>query len=75
MCVYDLYEEALISYEEALAQLRGALTAAKIPVHEWPAHVQPDGSSKDKRVDVVLSAFEEFERSLKAKREAESGRA
>ncbi|KAJ6571366.1 hypothetical protein B0H19DRAFT_1255349 [Mycena capillaripes] len=71
VCVYDLYEESLGAYKESLATLGVKLTAAKIPESEWPKSVRSGQAAESKKpVSVSLSAFEELERSLKAKREA-----
>lgn len=74
VCVYDLYEESLVAYKESLSSLKSSLSALKIPEWEWPQVVQTtpgqdEGETNGKRKDnVTLSAFEELERSLNAKR-------
>ena len=80
VCVYDLYEESLEAYEKAVASLRTSLYAADIPEYEWPASIQTKSSTGDKagpsesekRKDTVMSAFEEMERSIALKRQAEA---
>ena len=76
VCVYDLHEEALKAYKEALASLRNSLSALHIPVDEWPSSIRQQSSSEpsrpDKRKEVVLNAFEEMERALKLKRQSEA---
>ena len=75
ICVYDLYAAALEDYRHALEALRCALEARGVPEHDWPAEVrrkssvEGDQSAKPSQ-SVALSAFEELERSLRAKREA-----
>lgn len=75
VCVYDLHEESLEAYNEAVAALRGSLTARHIPTVEWPAHIQPKESApkagQDSRKGVILSAFEEMERKLALKKAAQ----
>ncbi|KAF8655596.1 hypothetical protein AX16_003017 [Volvariella volvacea WC 439] len=75
ICVYDLYEESMISYKESVAALQVSLEKLKIPESEWPQHIQrnirleakntstPNGAAKS----VTLSAFEELERRLQEK--------
>ena len=84
ICVYDLYEESLEAYENSLNTLISNLDALGIPEHEWPESIRPSnvtnnaetsgesGSGAGERKAQVLSAFEELERSLQAKREAGS---
>ncbi|KAF8908563.1 hypothetical protein CPB84DRAFT_1744195 [Gymnopilus junonius] len=66
-------------YEKAVANLRSSLYGLGIPEYEWPASIQLKASSPnqsgpsdlEKRKDTILSAFEEMERSLALKRQAE----
>ncbi|KAF7350152.1 Oxidoreductase-like domain-containing protein [Mycena venus] len=71
VCVYDLYEESLAAYKESLAAFMSALTSAGIPQEAWPKSVRTIDTTEPKK-SVTLSAFEELERSLKAKRETET---
>jgi hypothetical protein len=71
VCVSDLYEDALATYRDALNALRASLTSAAIPESEWPARVRvPVAAAPPKTEDVALSAFEQMERALAAKRAA-----
>ena len=76
ICVYDLYAAALEDYRHALEALRSALEARGVPEREWPAEIrqknsaEDDQSAKPSPQNVALSAFEELERFLRAKREA-----
>ncbi|KZT70430.1 hypothetical protein DAEQUDRAFT_764605 [Daedalea quercina L-15889] len=77
ICVYDLYAAALEDYKHALEALRSALEARGVPEREWPVEVRTkeapgaEGSPKQPQ-NVALSAFEELERSLRAKRERDA---
>ena len=76
VCVYDLYAAALEDYKHALEALRSALEARGVPEREWPVEVrrndnaEAEQSARPTPQNVALSAFEELERSLRAKREA-----
>ncbi|CDO75756.1 hypothetical protein BN946_scf184921.g32 [Trametes cinnabarina] len=73
VCVYDLYDEARRDYIHAIDNLRTNLDKMGVPEHEWPPDIRrkqsPPGPSP--RPDVVLSAFEQFEKQLREKRERE----
>lgn len=72
MCVYDLYEEALVEYKDSVTALRAALSARHIPETEWPAHIRTGNTNHtmpEKSKGAVLDAFEEMERVLKEKRD------
>jgi hypothetical protein len=80
VCVYDLYEESLEAFEEAVEVLRKNLVAMNMHEHEWPEHIQTKrkgGSNTPpaKSGNVVMSAFEEMERRLKEKHAAEENKA
>ncbi|KAF8879710.1 hypothetical protein BD779DRAFT_1446767 [Infundibulicybe gibba] len=77
ICVYDLYNDALDTYTESLARVRGSLAAMRVPEAEWPPQLRAgakseagsgSGGSAGAR---SLSAFEELERALQEKREKE----
>ncbi|KAF7324491.1 Oxidoreductase-like domain-containing protein [Mycena kentingensis (nom. inval.)] len=68
VCVYDLYEESLTAYRDALAAFRSTLVALGVPQAEWPAATRSDGGTASK--SVVKDAFEELERALAAKQSA-----
>ena len=76
VCVYDLHEEALEAYKEAVLSLRNSLSALHIPKDEWPSSIRQQSSFEpsgpDKRKEMVLNAFEEMERTLKLKRQSEA---
>ena len=67
--------EGMRHCHEAVAALRGSLTARHIPAAEWPAHIQPKESApktgENNQRGAILSAFEEMERRLALKKAAE----
>ena len=71
VCVYDLYEESLASYEDSIVTLRRSLGALGIPQDTWPLNVRPgvEKSTPESRKGVILNAFEQMERKLKEKKE------
>ncbi|KAJ8517401.1 hypothetical protein ONZ45_g5408 [Pleurotus djamor] len=75
VCVHDLYEESLEAYKESISALRTSLTKLDIPEDEWPQNIRSvQGQATPKPNAVALNAFEELERSLKAKKsQAASG--
>ena len=74
ICVHDLYQESLDNYNNSVAAVRASLTDMKIPENEWPETIRP-GSEKRMSLpapSLSLSAFQEMERALKARREAQA---
>ncbi|KAI0336736.1 hypothetical protein GY45DRAFT_1315365 [Cubamyces sp. BRFM 1775] len=74
VCVYDLYDEARQDYVQALDKLRLNLEKKGVPESEWPSDIRRKQSSPQPvaaQRDVALSAFEQFERALKEKKERE----
>ena len=74
VCVYDLYEESVAAYQEAVDTLRNSLVAMKVPESEWPSNIRNQtkaNSSEALRKDTILSAFEEMERTLAKKKQSE----
>ncbi|KAJ7152052.1 hypothetical protein C8R46DRAFT_1121857 [Mycena filopes] len=73
VCVYDLYEESVAAYKESVAAFRSTLTAAEVPEASWPEHVRSAAAAAGGgQKAVALSAFEELERSLRAKKDGEA---
>lgn len=70
--MYDLHEEAVNAYKEAVLSLQNSLSALHIPMDEWPSSIRLEPSGLDKRREMVLGAFEEMERALKLKRQSEA---
>ena len=75
ICVYDLYQDAMNTYNQSLESLRISFSNMQIPEYEWPISVRHlTGADKGKVVrDVSLSAFEELENSLREQREKHGG--
>ncbi|KAF9558583.1 hypothetical protein CPC08DRAFT_638827 [Agrocybe pediades] len=78
VCVYDLYEESMEAYRDALSKLKTSLSALNIPETEWPATIRPKdlntqtnskAAEQEIRKSTVLSAFEEMERALALKKQ------
>ena len=73
VCVYDLYDEARNDYIQALGKLRLDLAKLGVPESDWPADVQANEKNDQlnpvSKPNVTLSAFEQLEQALKAKRE------
>jgi len=74
VCVHDLYQESLDAYRTSVASVRASLTAMKVPVEQWPETIRPkpEGRTQLPASSVSLNAFEEMERALKARRQAEA---
>ena len=71
VCVYDLYEDSLLTYRASLASLRTKLKSMEIPQSEWPSRIKssPNSQATKKPFDTSLDAFEAMEKALKAKRQ------
>lgn len=74
ICIYDLYQESLVTYRESVASLRSSLAELDIPESEWPLNIRPSSTAQisERKKDVVMHTFLEMERKLRLKREAES---
>ncbi|RPD65699.1 hypothetical protein L226DRAFT_434645, partial [Lentinus tigrinus ALCF2SS1-7] len=76
VCVYDLYDEAREDYVKTMDHIRSELTKMGVSETEWPADVRSDWkggqTSPVSRPDIALSAFEQLELALKAKKEKET---
>ncbi|KAJ7716914.1 oxidoreductase-like protein [Mycena maculata] len=71
VCVYDLYDESLGAYNQAMANFRSMLTAAEIPEATWPDSVRARKGVDEPKKSVTLGAFEELEKALKERRAAQ----
>ena len=73
ICVYDLHEEALSKYKETIARITSSLREMNVSESEWPSELlssnedRSDGGTNGKSPS--MTAFEELERKLKAKKE------
>jgi hypothetical protein len=74
VCVHDLYQESLDDYNASVTAVCASLTDMKVPEEEWPETIRP-GSEKRMSLpasSLSLNAFQEMERALKARREAQA---
>jgi hypothetical protein len=71
ICVYDLYEDAVLTYKASLASLRTQLRSMEIPQSEWPSRVgsSPDSPAVQRPSNTSFDAFEAMEKALKAKQQ------
>lgn len=75
VCVYDLYEESLAAYKDAVDALRQSLTAMQVPESDWPVDIQTklrhaaNEFSESQRKEKILSAFDELEQALATKKQ------
>jgi Oxidoreductase-like protein, N-terminal len=72
VCVHELYQESLDDYNATVVAVRASLADMKVPEDEWPETIRP-GAEKGTSLpasNTSLSAFQEMERALKARREA-----
>lgn len=78
VCVYDLYEDSLLTYKASLASLRTQLESMGITRSEWPSRIKPLPNSQvvQRPSSTSLAAFEAMENALRAKQRgrAEGGR-
>ncbi|KAF7303915.1 Oxidoreductase-like domain-containing protein [Mycena indigotica] len=72
VCVYDLYDESLANYQEAVASFRDSLRATAVPESEWPIETRGSPKLVDNGRTVVQDAFDVLERTLAAKRQGTS---
>ncbi|KAH9983158.1 oxidoreductase-like protein [Russula compacta] len=74
VCVHDLYQESLDDYNTSVAAVRASLTAMQVPVEEWPEIICPSSERRTSlsAPSISLSAFQEMERALKARRGAQA---
>ncbi|KAI0777252.1 oxidoreductase-like protein [Trametes elegans] len=73
VCVYDLYDEARKDYVHALDNIRARLDDMGVPEEEWPSDIRRSQRPPEPaaRPDVILSAFEQFEKALRERKERE----
>ena len=75
ICVYDLYEDSLQSYDDSVDAIQSKLRSMEVPELEWPDSIRPGQSEEPGTTTTggpsgkspALTAFEELERKLAAK--------
>lgn len=73
ICVYDLYEDGLETYDETVNTIQSKLRSLEVPESEWPESIRPSQAGESEATGAgsgrspVMSAFEELERKLAAK--------
>jgi hypothetical protein len=74
ICVHDLYQESLDDYNTSVAAVRASLADLKVPEDEWPETIRPGAENRTpfSASNPSISAFQEMERALKARREAQA---
>lgn len=72
ICVQDLYVEALDEYKKSVESLRTSLAMLHVPEDEWPTSIQPGGKQTKAKPSVSLSVFEELERKLAERSQADT---
>ncbi|KAF9652373.1 hypothetical protein BDM02DRAFT_2959503 [Thelephora ganbajun] len=71
VCVYDLYEDSLLTYKASITLLGTQLKSMGIQKSEWPSRIKssPDSRAVQRPSDTSLDAFEAMEKTLKAKQQ------
>lgn len=71
VCVYDLYEDSLLTYQASLASLRTQFVSMGIPESEWPSRIKslPNSQAINIPLNTSLDAFEAMEKALKARQQ------
>ena len=72
ICVQDLYAEALDEYKKSVESLRTSLALLHVPENTWPEILQTGRKHPEVKQNVTLSAFEELERRLKERSQADT---
>ncbi|KAJ3717575.1 hypothetical protein DFJ43DRAFT_1099327 [Lentinula guzmanii] len=65
VCVYDLYEDSLTAYREAVAKVTGALKSMEVPEADWPRNLRTSERNKD----VTLTVFEQMELEIQRRKQ------
>ena len=75
VCVYDLYEDSLLTYRASLASLRTQLESMGIAQSEWPSRIKslPSSQVVQRPSNASLDAFEAMENALRAKQQSRGG--
>jgi hypothetical protein len=75
VCVYDLYEDSLLTYRASLASLRTQLESMGVARSEWPSRIKslPNPQAAQRPSNTSLDAFEAMEKALRAKQQGRVG--
>ncbi|KAJ3776197.1 oxidoreductase-like protein [Lentinula raphanica] len=72
VCVYDLYEDSLNAYREAVAKVAATLNGMGVPKADWPRELLANNSDIEmgRSKDVTLSVFEKMELEIQRRKQA-----
>ncbi|KAF5393769.1 hypothetical protein D9757_000262 [Collybiopsis confluens] len=70
VCVYDLYEDSLVAYRDAVTKLQAMLNSMGVPEPEWPQDLRL--KKLERKKDITLTVFEQMELDIK-RRKQEAG--
>ncbi|KIK65557.1 hypothetical protein GYMLUDRAFT_159018 [Collybiopsis luxurians FD-317 M1] len=70
VCVYDLYDESLVAYRDAVAKVKATLAGMGVPESEWPKALRSDNAGGVARKnDITLSVFEQMELNIQRRKQ------
>ncbi|KAF9063003.1 oxidoreductase-like protein [Rhodocollybia butyracea] len=69
VCVYDLYEDSLAAYRDAVAKIKATLNSMDVPETEWPHSLQLENGTEGRKKDVTLSVFEQMELEMQRRKQ------
>ncbi|KAJ4478631.1 oxidoreductase-like protein [Lentinula edodes] len=74
VCVYDLYEDSLAAYREAVAKVTATLNVMGVPESDWPWTLRSSSgvTGTERKKDVTLSVFEQMEREIQRRKQQEN---
>lgn len=58
VCVYDLYEDSLAAYRDAITKVTARLNSMGVPESDWPQSLR---TYTERKKDVTLTVFEQME--------------
>ncbi|KAJ4485712.1 oxidoreductase-like protein [Lentinula aciculospora] len=71
ICVYDLYEDSLSAYREAIAKVTASLNSMGVPESDWPQSLRMclTAAENESKKDVTLSVFEQMELKIQQRKQ------